>query len=468
MKTRLFGLGETFLVPSLANGLLLMLSWPAFKYFFFGEAFYYLQLYEEHHKHLWQAAFSQIGGIFFRPGIFLSTIWWNFILPPEPMAYHIRNAVLCCVNIFLLHRVLLKFVRSPWARAIALFLVAASKLYLTMIGRISLYEDSILLLTILLSILFWCRYIKNRRATDYILSLVFCTYSVYSKDHGFVILGVLAAIIVALGMKPDGSFRQVRNWLFRFAPFVVVAASYWVLRFILLGPINPYQAMYSPRLSLSVAAWQIQGFIATAGNFSLTQGQTMGAGGFSSLFMANSRAAEYSLCALLWLFIAGTVWRTRPPWRLWIVPAAWICLYIGPILLIRNHNVWYHQEPLAGLALLIGICLDRAGRPLLMTWSTVIALIAVNGYISNRHSQYDWEYVAIRSEIVKPIVASLKPSPPKAIVFVTTPEMKDFWEFAISGPLVPQMLGAPNTVISFVTSEGKVAPDTRIYRLPEQ
>jgi len=461
-------LKETLVVSGLAMALLLILSWPAFKYFFFGEAFGYLELYNLHGRHLWQAAFSDIGGIFFRPAFFLSGIWWHFVLPPDPMIYHVRNFIFCCFNIFLLHRVLLKFLKSRWARAIALGIFAVSKIHMTMIGRIGVYEDLILLLSILLTVLFWFRYIDMRRSTDYLLALAFCIFSVYSKDNGLVVIGILAAMIVSLAIKTGGLVGQMRYWAIRFAPFVIIAVSYVVVRYILIGPINPNQEMYSPRLSFSVAAWQAKAFLATVGNFSLTRPETMGAGGFSSLFAANSKAVEYALCVSLWLLIVLTLWRARSSWRLLIVPVMWIGLYLFPIFLIRNHSVWNHQESLVGVALLIGICLERAKRPLLMTWSVVVALIAMNGFISNRRSHYDWQDAANQAKmIVKSIVASQKRNPTKSIVFVTTPGMLGYWDIVMGGPMVPQLLGSPDTTVDVVSSDGQIRPDAQVYRLPD-
>src|SRR6267143_1133549 len=191
-------LKETSIVGGLASVLLLILSWAAFRYFFFGEAFWALRIYNEHNDSLWRAAFSRIDGMFFRPGFFLALISWDFVLPPDPLVYHIRNFVFCAVNLFLLHRVLLKFVRSRPARIISLGMFSASKIYLTVIGYLNIYEVSILLLTMLLTVLFWFRYIESRRTYDYLLALVFCAVNVYCKDNGFLIVGILAAMIVAL------------------------------------------------------------------------------------------------------------------------------------------------------------------------------------------------------------------------------------------------------------------------------
>ena len=458
---------ETLIACGLAIVLLLVLSWPAFKYFFFGEAFTYLRIYESNGRDLWQAAFSRMDGMFFRPGFFLSNIWWHFVLPPDPMVYHIRSFIFCAINVVLFHRVLLKFVQSRQARIIALGLFAASKIHMTIIGYVIVYEAAVLLMTILLAVLFWFRYIEARRTSDYSLTILFCTFSAYSKDNGFVVVGVLAAMILALAIKPGELMSQIRYWAIRFAPFVMISASYLILRYVLTGPINPDNPSYSPRLSFIVAVRQAAAFFATVGNFSLTGASSMGQPGLSGILVGNSKALEFVLCTALWLLILFTLWQSRSSWRLLIVPVVWIGLYLFPIFLIRNHQVYYYQEPLVGVALLVGICLDRARSPLVRTWSVVAALIAMNGFISNYRSYYAWQYAADRAEaVVKPIVESSKSKPPKSIFFITSPDQRDFWIFTIGGPLVPHLLGSPDTRVNVVDSSSQVSPEATVYYLP--
>jgi len=132
------------------------------------------------------------------------------------------------------------------------------------------------------------------------------------------------------------------------------------------------------------------------------------------------------------------------------VPLVWIGLYLAPLFLIRNHQVYYYQEPLAGLVLLMGISLERASRSLLITWCVIVVLIAANGFVSNRRSRYDWQNWADRAETVKSLVASQKDNPPKSIILVTSAQQRDFWVFAVGEPLVSHLLGSPDTRVQIV------------------
>jgi hypothetical protein len=446
-------LRETVIAGALATLLLLVVSWPAFKYFFFGEAFWALRIYHEHNGNLWGSAFSRIDGMFFRPGFFFALITWDFVLPADALIYHLRNFLFCAANLFLLHRVLLRFVRTRPPRIVALGMFAASKIYLTVIGYINIFEVSILLMTMLLTVLFFSRYIDARRPSDYLMAFLFCAFNVYCKDNGFIVIGILAAMILAVAIRREGSKNQINYWTVRFLPFVIISASNQVLRYILIGPINRDNPIYSPRLSFPVAVRQTTAFLATVGNFSLTRSGSMGLPGLSGVLAGNSKVIEFALCAALWLLIVYTVWQGRSAWRLMIVPLAWIALYLSPTFLIRNHQVYYFQEPLVGAVILIAISLDRAKRPRFKTWFAVIALIAINGFISGRRSYYDWEYTADRAAVVKPLIASQKIHPPESIIITTPPNERDFWFFALREPLVSHLLGSPTTSVNVVNRQ---------------
>jgi hypothetical protein len=121
------------------------------------------------------------------------------------------------------------------------------------------------------------------------------------------------------------------------------------------------------------------------------------------------------------------------------------------------------------VALLIGLSLERTKRPLLITWSVVVTLIAINGFISNRRSDYDWQVAANRAEtVVKSIVAFQKRHPTKSIICVTTtPGTFGYWDIVIGGPMIPLVLGSPDMTVSIVEADDQAHPDAEVYHLPE-
>ena len=455
---------ETIAV-SCSGGLLVLLnSFTAFRYYFFAEDFTYLRIYNLHNQQLLEAAFSRQDGMFFRPGFFLGLLWWHFVLPPEPMYYHIRNYAFCVVGLVLVHRVLLKIVRSRTARIIALLLFASSKIFLTIIGYINNYENSVLLIAGLLTVLFWLRYIESKRAVDYALALTFCLICSFSKDNGLAVIVLMFACVISLAPKPDDIKREARYWAIRYLPAVLIAAAYLILRYILTGPINTENPVYSPQLSFSVAYWQTKAFLATVGNFSLTNPGRMGASGLSGLLTGGSTAIEAILCASLWGLILFTLWQGRSAGRLLILPAVWIALYVSPIFLIRNHQVYYYQDSLVGLVLMIGICLDRVRRPLVAVWCFVVAAVAINGFVANRRSYYDWQYAADYVEQLRPKFEEWRSNPPTSVTYVSPPEWIDLTRWTLGDPLTQHLTGRPISV-HIIRSTEQVPPDSLAIRL---
>jgi hypothetical protein len=450
---------ETVALSGIGGLLILANSWPAFRYYFFAEDFTYLRLYNQHHRHLWEAAFSLQDSMFFRPGFLLGTLVWHFILPPDPMYYHIRNFIVVVVSLALVHRVLLKLVQSRAARTIALLFFASSKMFLSIIGYINLYEVSILLITTLLTLIFWLRYIEHRRTVDYFVALAFCLLCSYAKEIGFLVIAPMAILVAVLAMKRGDMKGQAGYWGIRYLPVLVIAASYLILRYILTGPIPSGNPTYSPQLSLSVASWQTKAFLATVGNFALTDSGAMGNPGLTGVFARDSTAIEATLCAALWALILFTMWRGRSAWRFLILPVVLIPLYLSPTFLIRNHQIHYYQESLVAMALLIGICLDRS-RPLLLTvWFLVVVLVAANGFVANRRSYYNWQYSADFVEKLKPRFEEWQSNPPASVTFVSPPEFIGLARWALRNPLTQQLTGHPITV-RIVQSGEPISPDS--------
>jgi hypothetical protein len=81
---------------------------------------------------------------FFKPVCCAASRPWYFPLPPDPVAFHVRNVAFTVVNLALLHRVLLRLVRTRAARTLALLLFAASKVLLTTIGYVMIFDYALL------------------------------------------------------------------------------------------------------------------------------------------------------------------------------------------------------------------------------------------------------------------------------------------------------------------------------------
>jgi hypothetical protein len=192
---------ETAIVTTVAGALMYALVRAAFTTWFFAENFVYLGQYHAAGEDFWRAAFSPTLWIFFRPVLFAASLPWHFVLPLDPTPYHWRNFAFAALNLMLLHRVLLRLTPSRPARVVAVLLVAVSKIHLTTIGYLNMFDAVVLLALVLLTVLFLLRYLDTRRPYDYALMLAGMVLTVFSKDHGFAVVPVLVATIARGGNR---------------------------------------------------------------------------------------------------------------------------------------------------------------------------------------------------------------------------------------------------------------------------
>lgn len=462
---------ETGLLVLVGSLLVFLMTQPAFRSFFFSETFEYLGQYRAHHNQFWRALFSPTNEIFFRPIFFVASLPWYHILPLDPWAYHLRNFFFVVINLVLLHRILMRLVISPYARAAALLFFALSKVHLTTIGYINLFDSTVLLLLLLSAILFFLRYIASRQTLDYCLGLLFCFASIFSKDYGLVIVAVVAALVVVYGVEPGRWRTQGAWWAFRLAPLLVMVLLYLGIRHVVVGSLPSSNPIYSPQLSLNIAVLKILVFAFTLGNLSFTHSGATGASGLGAWLTTSAGSlgprlsstlggpglwiswGDAVLCVALLSLLTATVVRGRQAGWTLLFPMVWIGAYFAPTLLTRNIQMYYHHESLAGIAVLLGLCLDRVNPRLLRIWGVAIVLIGINGAISNYTSLYTWQFVANAAQRVEqPVVQAHRGQPIESVTFVTSEQ--SFWKFALGSdryPLVAELMKRPRLRMELIS-----------------
>jgi hypothetical protein len=453
-----------------AGLLVLVMTQPAFSGFFFGEDFIYIGQFRQHGNDFWRAVLSPTDNIFFRP-VFcaLSLIWWH-ILPLDPWVYHVRNFLFTGLNVFLLHRVLVHLTVHRRARVLAVAFFAVSKVHLVTIGFVNVYDSIISLTLLLLTVLFFLRYIEQRRPTDYVVAMVACCLAIFTKDYGLVVVVVVAALVAFVAMRPSEWRRQAGRWVWRLAPLPLMVVAYLGLRFMIVGSppslgdsrdIAARQDYpYAPQVRLEVVARKVQVFTSVVGNLSFGDPAAVGARGIAAWLAALvpdipwvSGSIEVALYVTLLGLLALTLVEGRGAgWSL-ALPLVWIGVYFAPTLLTRNLQMYYHYEPLAGTAVLLGLCLDRVGPRLTRVWGVALCIIAVNGLISNYTSLYHWQFVANAAQRAhKALSEAYGGQPLESLTLVTA--SRPFWEFTLAadgkGPVLPELLGRPGLQVRFI------------------
>jgi hypothetical protein len=235
---------------------------------------------------------------------------------------------------------------------------------------------------------------------------------------------------------------------------------YLGLRYAIVGPPPSGNPAYSPQLSLDVTARKVAVFLGTLGNLSFGDYGTTGASGLGrwltgglpdSAWWAN-RGDVVMGAAFVALLGLTLWWGRRAGWTL-LFPLVWVVAYFGPTLLTRNLQMYYLYEALAGAAVLLALCLDRADRRLRAGWAVALAVIALNGLVSNYTSLYTWQFVANAAEQAnQPVVVAHRGEPVESVTFIT--RSRPFWEWTLTkdgkGPMLPELLGRPGLEVDFV------------------
>ncbi len=465
--------GETGLFVLIGGFLLLAMTRPAFNYFFFAENFEYLGQYRTHSNRFWQALLSPTNHIFFRPVFFTSSLPWYYILPLEPWAYHLRNFVFSIINLLLLHRVLARLIASQYARVLAFLFFTLSKIHLTTIGYINIFDSIVSLMLLLATILFFLRYIAERRKFDYLLALLFCFLSIFSKDYGLVIVFVVGALmasyLIHCGFWKTDTLSRMRG----LSPLVLMVLIYLALRYAVVGPLPTSDPTYSPQFSYGLSVTKFVIFTSTLGNLSFAINGITGASGLGRWFTMDagsvgpflSEAVKGTITRVSWgdavqylalvALLFTTLLRGRRAGKTLLFPLIWIAVYIGPTLLTRNLQMYYNYEPLAGVAVLLGICLDRADRRLLFVWCLAMVAIGVNGLVSNYTSLYGWQYVAnIAKKAEHPVLDAHRGEPIESFTFVTSE--KPLLQFALGSdnyPMLQELMKLPVLQVRYISRE---------------
>ena len=422
-----------WLVPAGALVLLLM-ALPAFAAYFFGENFTYLKQFHDHGDHFFRALFSATDVIFFRPLFFAASLPWHFVLPLDPLAFHLRNFAFTVINLWLFHRLLLRLVVSRNAHVIAFLLFAISKVHLTTIGYINLFDSIVMLMLLLATLLFFAR-------NDLALGYTFAILSMFTKDHGVVVVAVVMAMI---GIR--------RSW-----PLVIAAIGALALRFAIVGSLPTSNPTYTPSLSFDVIAAKLAILTSTIGNISFFNNGVTGAAAMSFWI-----AIAFYFCLIALLLVTLIVGRSRAL----IFPLVWIAAYFTPTLLNRNLQIYYAYEALAGIALLVALCLDRSPRRLQWAWIAALVVVFANGLVSNYKSDYNWQMSArAAGSLQKPLIERYRGRAPKELVFATA--SRPFWEFTLQRPMLQELLHAPQLEVRFADRRDipQPAPNHLIFDL---
>lgn len=442
--------GETALATIGGAALVLLLCRPAFHAWFFGEAFLYLGQYWGARERFWTALFSPSDVSFFKPVCFAASLPWYFLLPPDPFGYHVRNFVLTVVALALLHRVLLRLAPVRAARLLALGFFAASKVHLTTLGYLMIF-DSILMLSLLLAaVLCALRWNATGAARDRALALAFTLLCAFTKDYGVAAVAVVAVVV---GVHAPARRRALAAWL---PPLALVAVLRVALRWAVVGAMPWSHPTYAPHFSIDEVGRKALVLLSALTNTSFGWHDKTGASGVGALVVrlapgvfgsGAADAIDAAVGAAVVAALAASVVAARGRVRVSALaaPAVWIAAFFVPPLFVRNLQIYYAYEPLAGVAVALAVAWSAVGARWRRVAAVVLATVVVGGAASNRYATYDWQYAAVRARELAPVVDAYRGSALRSLSLVTSDV--PFWRWTLSAddkaPMLEFLLRRP-------------------------
>ena len=419
---------ETFIVVCVFGLIIFLLSKPAFDSYFYGEDFNWTNQYLAANQNFLKAIFTPMAGAFFRPAPAAWIISTQLVLPWNPIIHHARNFLFILIDLFLIYRIMLRVTASRVSRIIGMTFFSISKVHLVTIGIISAVEIIATLTHFLLTLFFLIRYMQDRKKIDYLLASVFFVLSVFSRDYSIVLTSVVFTLFFFFVYENRTRIHDWKDGAFKLLPFLFIAGGYLLARFIIVGlPPMGGTSAYSINFSFDRLFEGMKIFMGNLLNLSLSFSYLTGQGDLSTLFTNNEFYNQiYKTgflvlgCLLFLLTFANGIWQRK--WYIFCL--VWAVVIIFPTFLIGNIQIYYIYEPVAALAILLSMCVDYdifGRRALLVAWSFMLMIIAINGFALNQNvAVYWWRYVADQGEVVnRQIFTPNKELPINSLTIIT-------------------------------------------------
>ena len=288
------------------------------------------------------------------------------------------------LNLFLLHRILLRVTLSTPPRVLGLAFFALNKVHLTAIGWINVFEIIVTLMHFLLILLFLLRYLQEGRKWDYCLALGGFLLTVFSRDYSIVLLAVVVAIFYLRALDERGNPARWRSALGMLVPFCMVAALHFFARYSLgqWPPTNVgnYTISFDPARVLT----ELVSYAGVLFNLSMIDGlgNEIGRYDFSWLLVKDSVVNDiyrYGLLGYGLAVISTTVLVGLRRRRSMCFSLLWAIIIITPTLLVVRHTLYYMYEAVAAMGILLAMSTDQLqirNRVAVLAWTPLLLLMA--------------------------------------------------------------------------------------------
>lgn len=171
---------------------------------------------------------------FYRPMIEIYFYLAGAAFGCHPVPFHVVSVAIHLVNTWLLYAIARDLTQQRLLAAIAALLFAVQPAYVEAVAWVAAIGDLLPATWTLLTLWLHLRFVRDRRALDYALSLVVFAVCLLTHESSAVLLAMMVALEFALvKMGRDGRTREgLAGRAIRYAPFVLLLAGSLTIAFV--------------------------------------------------------------------------------------------------------------------------------------------------------------------------------------------------------------------------------------------
>lgn len=239
MKEKIFKI-YPFLFWPLLTLVLVVIYWPSFNNFFFGDDFFNLMLSPATSLKQVINFFNLIKAPesfpFYRPLTTQFYFWLGFkLFGLNPLGFHLINFSFFVFSLTLIFYLTKKTTKSLLVSYLTTFFYSLSSSHFYRLYFLSQFQEIGLVVFYLLTIIFYLKFIETKKIINYFLTFLFLILSILSKETAITIpLSMLIIDFCFLRKKQNLTF-WIKKRLKYILPFVALIAVYLFFRFFFFG-----------------------------------------------------------------------------------------------------------------------------------------------------------------------------------------------------------------------------------------
>ena len=170
---------------------------------------------------------------YYRPILSLSFAIETILFGVNTKIYHLTNIILFILALYLMYLFLCKLCLNNVILKYIILLFSVHPIFVSSVVWLPARNDTLLSIFLFLFFIMFINYIKENKISYFLLSSIFFTIALFTKETTVIILIVLLLLIHCFDLKITK--KQILNYLFVFVPILL---AYFILRYFAVDSIH--------------------------------------------------------------------------------------------------------------------------------------------------------------------------------------------------------------------------------------